>query len=163
MQPSKFKYVYIAFNPAMRGWVKFGQTKDIQKRLNQLSGSSPIAFVILHKIKVVDRLAWKIETAIKTEFNEFPGLYRTSLRSPEWIYYNKNHPHHCRAELVDHIKKVIKTNLLDYHAEIGNRYCSAYRTKKDANHARKLRTEQSKLETKRRLETAGVVLDPNCQ
>jgi hypothetical protein len=140
MQSAKFKYVYIAFNPAMPGWVKFGQTKDIQKRLNQLSGSSPVPFVVLHKIKVVDKLAWKIETAIKKEFNEFKGLYRTSLRSPEWIYYNKDSDFICsRYELVSWIKSIIRTNLLNFHAEIGNRYCSAYRTKKDMNHAWKLR------------------------
>ena len=137
---AKFKYVYIAFNPAMSGWVKFGQTKDIQKRLNQLSGSSPVPFVVLHKIKVVDKLAWKIETEIKKEFNEFKHLYRTPLRSPEWIHYNKDSNFiRCRAEVVSWIKSIIRTNLLNYHAEIGNRYCPAYRTKKDMNHAWKLR------------------------
>jgi len=112
-------YLYIVFNPAMPGWIKFGQTTRLKQRLNQLSSSSPVPFVLLYKIKVRRDWALKIESEIRKDIGQFDAemLPRNSYqRSQEWVYYNKEHGFNSsRTQAVNWIKKTIKRSLITYH------------------------------------------------
>ena len=117
-------YLYIVFNPAMPGWIKFGQTTRLEQRLNQLSSSSPVPFVLLYKIKIRRDWALKIESAIKHEFKELWHINRAGIpkrshkRSLEWIYYRGEEVQHCRTDMVNWIKRTIKHSLRMYHYEL---------------------------------------------
>ena len=112
-------YLYIVFNPVMPGWIKFGQTTRLKQRLNQLSSSSPVPFVLLYKIKVRRDWALKIESEIRKDIGQFDAemLPRNSYqRSQEWVYYNKEHGFNSsRTQAVNWIKKTIKRSLITYH------------------------------------------------
>lgn len=116
-------YLYIVFNPAMPGWIKFGQTARLKQRLNQLSSSSPVPFVLLYKIKVRRDWALKIESEIKKDISQF-NLAKNWLprncpqRSKEWVYYNKEEKlNSSRTEAVNWIKSIIKNSLRFYHGK----------------------------------------------
>ena len=115
-------YLYIVFNPAMPGWIKFGQTTRLEQRLNQLSSSSPVPFVLLYKIKIRRDWALKIESAIREDIGQFDAerLPRNShQRSREWVYYNREHSYNSsRTQAVNWIKRIIKHSLRMYHYEL---------------------------------------------
>ncbi len=110
-------YLYIVFNPAMPGWIKFGQSQFLEQRLKQLSSSSPVPFVLLYKIKIRRDWALIIESSIKHEFEELWHMNRAGIpkrsrkRSLEWIYYRGEDIQYCRTDVVNWIKQIIKGHL----------------------------------------------------
>ena len=112
-------YLYIAFNPAMPGWVKFGQTTKLDQRMNQLSSSSPVPFILLYKIKIRRDWALKVESHLKREIGQFYAekLPRNSYqRSHEWVDYNHHRGFNSsRTFVVNWIKKEIKNSLKFEH------------------------------------------------
>ena len=112
-------YLYIVFNPAMPGWIKFGQTTRLNQRLNQLSSSSPVPFVLLYKKKVRRDWALKIESALRKDIGQFDAerLPRNSFqRSQEWVFYNKDHAFNSsRTQAINWIKNNISRSLTLYH------------------------------------------------